>query len=694
MDREYPPLRSDRKEFRLLKIRPPIPSKSDISSQCLHLTHIECDLFIASRVDPPAYLALSYTWGDPNRVVPIQVNDSTQNVTLNLRTALEHIRHEHEDVVIWVDAVCIDQNNLEEKSDQVQIMTEIYASAKCTVVWLGLAGDGSDELIEKCNKIGGQLARPKTIDGMVLPSFTDLVAELNLVPTETVAGLKRSHSLIEQIDERMGKLVDEAQRDILGTIASLEALGKLLSRDYWGRVWVHQEFVVSRDIVIHCGNSNIEFSKFCDSRLYFAQVQAKVATRLSESLRDLLKKKSPPTIKAKIDSWLMDKMLTSNNDPDLEAYTAIMSSFNDVCKCRSPVAASFGMRRSYQKPRTGDRLNSFTLISILSSVFIDGTAEATQARDRIYGMLGMADDKKELGLVPNYDEAISDIRIYTDAARAMITAGRIDLLSLSQHRPHLDKGQQEETNFPSWVPDWSRPIARQSGHATFGASGNIPFKVSPSLTNCLPGQIELLGWTIDTIETVSPAWINPDIRDSENKHNTDTFLTDIKTLCLTSTTKLRITGYDIYARVVDRETAHFRIPVADQEFNHSGQIRRATEYSREGYNWVNKSLVGILQTQGLEAMRTISMKCMKYLEAMRLQKSRRPFLSISGYVGLAPEFTEQGDVLVVFCGAKFPYVLRRNGDGTYTFVGEAYVHGIMDGEFVKIARETKKFILQ
>jgi hypothetical protein len=67
-------------------------------------------------------------------------------------------------------------------------MTEIYASAKCTVVWLGLAGDGSDELIEKCNKIGGKLARPKTIDGMVLPSLTDLVAELNLVPTETAAG--------------------------------------------------------------------------------------------------------------------------------------------------------------------------------------------------------------------------------------------------------------------------------------------------------------------------------------------------------------------------------------------------------------------------------------------------------------------------------------------------------------------------
>lgn len=90
------------KSFVFSKIRPPILSKS---SQSIHSISIECDLFVASRVDPPAYLALSYTWGDPNRVVPIQINDSTRNVTFNLRAALEHIRQEHEEVIIWVDAV-------------------------------------------------------------------------------------------------------------------------------------------------------------------------------------------------------------------------------------------------------------------------------------------------------------------------------------------------------------------------------------------------------------------------------------------------------------------------------------------------------------------------------------------------------------------------------------------------------------
>ena len=52
-------------------------------------------------------------------------------------------------------------------------------------------------------------------------------------------------------------------------------------------------------------------------------------------------------------------------------------------------------------------------------------------------------------------------------------------------------------------------------------------------------------------------------------------------------------------------------------------------------------------------------------------------------VGLAPSHAQKGDVIVIFLGAKFPYVLRETDHGTYTFVGEAYVHGVMYGEFIK-----------
>jgi hypothetical protein len=82
-----------------------------------------------------------------------------------------------------------------------------------------------------------------------------------------------------------------------------------------------------------------------------------------------------------------------------------------------------------------------------------------------------------------------------------------------------------------------------------------------------------------------------------------------------------------------------------------------------------------------------------YFNMMGWQRDRRPFLSEKGYVGLAPVLVQEGDVVVLFLGAKFPYVIRKKNDATYTFIGEAYVHGIMYGEFMKNEAEVKTFTL-
>jgi hypothetical protein len=71
-----------------------------------------------------------------------------------------------------------------------------------------------------------------------------------------------------------------------------------------------------------------------------------------------------------------------------------------------------------------------------------------------------------------------------------------------------------------------------------------------------------------------------------------------------------------------------------------------------------------------------------YRISMSWQQFRRPFLSTKGYVGLCPDHGEVGDVVVLFSGAKFPYVLRQTGEGIFMLIGEAYVHGIMYGEYV------------
>lgn len=78
---------------------------------------------------------------------------------------------------------------------------------------------------------------------------------------------------------------------------------------------------------------------------------------------------------------------------------------------------------------------------------------------------------------------------------------------------------------------------------------------------------------------------------------------------------------------------------------------------------------------------------------MARQRDRRPFLSVQGYVGLAPDSAEIGDIMVIFLGAKLPYVLRQTSDSRWRVVGEAYIHGIMYGEYFGRRRVSRDFIL-
>jgi Heterokaryon incompatibility protein (HET) len=80
-------------------------------------------------------------------LLPIQVNGAEMRITRNLYMALEHIRDDHVDLTLWIDALCINQSDNEEKGEQVIHMTEIYTNAEQTIVWLGPAENDSNQII-------------------------------------------------------------------------------------------------------------------------------------------------------------------------------------------------------------------------------------------------------------------------------------------------------------------------------------------------------------------------------------------------------------------------------------------------------------------------------------------------------------------------------------------------------------------
>jgi len=94
------------------------------------------------------YESLSYVWGSENNKQLIYVDGDEMYVTANLHMALSHLRHCLLERILWVDAICINQADNDEKGRQVQLMAKIYSKASRVIVWLGESADNSDEALE------------------------------------------------------------------------------------------------------------------------------------------------------------------------------------------------------------------------------------------------------------------------------------------------------------------------------------------------------------------------------------------------------------------------------------------------------------------------------------------------------------------------------------------------------------------
>ena len=198
----YKPLNPERREIRLLHIKPSLELEEKP----------QCFLQTVSLDDSPQFEALSYAWGDPSLTRPIRLEDREWYATINLEAGLRYLRSPSEDVVIWVDALCIDASSVGERNAQVLLMKTIYTIAERVRVWLGEPTPGSDDALAILEHMG------RTIP------FKDI--RLN------------------------GKELDDKHA---------EYLNELISRPWWNRVWTQQEHILAKDVILHCGYRAIDY---------------------------------------------------------------------------------------------------------------------------------------------------------------------------------------------------------------------------------------------------------------------------------------------------------------------------------------------------------------------------------------------------------------------------------------------------
>ncbi|KAE9378270.1 HET-domain-containing protein [Stipitochalara longipes BDJ] len=152
----YTPLDEKAQEIRLLTLLPgPFPARID--------TKIRISLKIVQliRDNSPEFEALSYAWGSTENALEILIETESGPhfliVTQNLYDALQHLRHESQPRVFWIDAICIDQQNMSERSSQVRRMADVYTLSKRVVVWLGGEADDSSLALDCIEALGAKI---------------------------------------------------------------------------------------------------------------------------------------------------------------------------------------------------------------------------------------------------------------------------------------------------------------------------------------------------------------------------------------------------------------------------------------------------------------------------------------------------------------------------------------------------------
>lgn len=113
------------------------------------------------------YFAVSYVWGDPTLTDSISIGQKRLPITSSCFTVLKKLRHRLKARVVWIDAICINQQDLKEKEQQVQRMKVIYSHAVQTIIWLGESSARTDTAFGYLRLYGLTLQLPKRFQSRV-----------------------------------------------------------------------------------------------------------------------------------------------------------------------------------------------------------------------------------------------------------------------------------------------------------------------------------------------------------------------------------------------------------------------------------------------------------------------------------------------------------------------------------------------
>jgi Heterokaryon incompatibility protein (HET) len=582
---QYAPLTSST-PTRLVKIQ---PGEFGDPIQC-SIYHVDLD----TQHDP--FVALSYHWGDPNDITTIHCDGQQVSITKNLFFALIRMRQRKAWHTFWADALSINQYETkearEEKGEQVQLMSRIFSQAKGVVVDLGHSDEDTDLAIKLMERI----------------------ASLNLDQASYDYIFK---SQIEGYD-----LPDLKN-------PSWTAWMKLVTRTWFNRVWMVQEFALAREVKMMIGPYVFDGAKI-------------------ERAFNLTKRIQPPT-------------------------TALRASIKD--QRGLPLMIMIRGMHWNRDPQS------------LASLFAFFTSsQSTDNRDRIYAVLGLVnDDNRRLddttdakgGFRVDYNEPTKDVA--TRFAKHLAFRNLNALWEVA-NGPHPEQ--------PSWAPSLEMNSFRGLAeglyphlklpalfHASRSTEANIRFSTVANVTPLMTAK----GCEVDAITATTDVYgldlVEPESAIGKIGTGIIKFEQDARRLLINEGFPIPQTGlWDPYWRTLISDCTSNAKRAPPEFVNNFKAFAAASDM-----------IASEQDTRDVEDHPELMQQLIQLTPFMLAYGSamfhRRVCITEKGRIGNVPSVAEPGDKIVVVCGADRPLIMRKKEGQPYDqYIGTSYLHGIMDGE--------------
>ncbi|CAK7207040.1 Non-essential glycogen phosphorylase [Sporothrix eucalyptigena] len=695
----YAPL--ERGHIRLIWITPENVKEFEASGkQSLFITLVDKPL---SRA--PAYTAFSYCWGDPADVTPVFCDGKLLYVPSSLWRLLSwhmpggdtnvysqldvtRVNRTQEAAIFWADAICINQRDTLEKNRQIPLMQSIYQRATSVMAYVG-----------EC-------------DGNAM------VAGLSI---EMIAGARQSY-----------RSLGAAHRDEPYDPGKVdwEAVKGFFSQPLFGRCWVIQEIVLSREITFCYGNMRILMSRIHDCSLALAENHVR-----------------PPN------SMLGDTY--GRQVADSEKFNESLRQLLNLSRFKT----------------VWDQGGILPFIDVLQRF---RSAQATDPRDKVYALLGVAPEEYRRSIIPDYSASNTAVAVYEHVARCALQLGDIaELLpnaGISRKNPAL----------ASWAPDWSYEPREALKGSLFSCSGSTVFGSAyvSSYPHHNHSKLDIRGSIIDKVWRAGPRWCPhttcelPDVPIMKAAGNAPVafFLADAFMRLASSAAEARgelypsgdsipravwqtlvcgmmrgehrtVAGdevhYDAFLECIEdawkserpvlfRGIGGHRVEPQtgggddDDDDDLSAKLEKISldfglgsldppqgpraalaansaaggaagagtgSRSGSGSGATGPSQATSARDERKRRKAELEERAMPFLKALvRAQAGRRTCVTEKAYFAAVPDEAREGDEIAVFFGHPLPYVVRRaggpdaNGREQFRLVGHCYVHGIMDGE--------------